>query len=117
MPIEIEFKFVYCKGENESYSDEVLKGLTMDVSNGGLKFKANKDMEEEDNIRILINIQDVNMVIKSTILQKEELEIKGEYKFIYKCKFEDIPQKYKDELSKYIFEKQRELLKSGKLYD
>lgn len=115
LPIEIEFKFVYYKEENESYSDEVLKGLTIDVSNGGLKFKTNKDMEEEDNIRILINIQDVNMVIKSTILQKEELEIKDEYKFIYKCKFEDIPQKYKDELSRYIFEKQRELLKSGTL--
>lgn len=115
LPIEIEFKFVYYKGDDESNPDEVLKGLTVDVSNGGLKFKSNKEMEVEDTIRILINIQDVNIVVKSTILQKEELHIKDEYKFMYKCKFEDIPQKYKDELSKYIFEKQRELLKSGTL--
>ncbi len=114
LPIEIEFKFIY-KEENENYSDEVFKGMTIDVSNGGLKFKSSKSMEVEDSIKILINVQGVNIVVISTILHKEELDIKDDYNFVYKCRFEDIPEKHKDKLSKYIFDKQRELLKSGTL--
>ena len=117
--VEIEFQFYVTKNidiEKLKPEDILLsKGKTLDISNGGLKFISNKDIELGDNIKILLNIEGIIIETLGNIIYKEELNNKDETIFSYKCRFENIPQKYKEEISKYIFDTQRELLKKGKI--
>ena len=117
--VEIEFEFYVIKNIDieKSKTEDILlsKGKTLDISNGGLKFISNKDIELGDNIKILLNIEGILIETLGNIIYKEEVNNKEENIFSYKCRFENIPQKYKEEISKYIFDRQRELLKKGKI--
>ena len=116
--IEIEFEFYVIKDMNieNSKADGMLlcKGKTLDISNGGLKFISNKNIQLGDNIKILLNIDEVIVETLGNIIYKEEINSKDKNMFSYKCRFDNISQKYKEQISKYIFETQRELFKKGK---
>ena len=116
--IEIEFEFYVIKDiDIEKLKTEGMmlsKGKTLDISNGGLKFLSNKDIELGDNIKVLLNIDGVTIETLGNIIYKEEVNDKENNMFSYKCRFDNISQKYKEQISKYIFETQRELFKKGK---
>ena len=117
--LEFEFDVVEDASDETLKSDEVLlsKGLTSDISSGGIKFFTNENIEKGEYIKILINVKNLFVVAIGTIIYKEKPEFEGKYQFSYKCKFENIPKKYKEELSKYIFDVQRELSKKGRIFN
>nr|WP_317357092.1 flagellar brake domain-containing protein [uncultured Tyzzerella sp.] len=120
--LEASMSFDFDKVDNVSEktlkSDDVLlsKGMTIDISSGGMKFFSNEDIGEGDNIKILLNGEDLFFVAIGNIIFKTENK-NNSYKYTYKCKFENIPKKYVEAISKYIFEKQRDLSKKGKVIE
>ena len=117
--VKLDFTFIIIEelGKNDLKKQEnlIFKGKTIDISSGGLKFISNKDINIEDKIKILLNIEGVVVFALATIIYKGKIENKDGYNFSYKCKFENIPQKYKEDISKYIFDVQRQLSKNGKI--
>lgn len=114
--LEFEFDIVDDTSDEILKSDELLlaKGMTSDISAGGIKFFSNEDIEEGKNIKVLINVKNLFVVAIGTIIHKEQTEFNKKYKFLYKCKFENIPNKYQEGLSKYILDIQRDLSKKGR---
>ena len=117
--IKLDFTFIIIeeldKNDLKKQENLIFQGKTIDISSGGLKFIANKDMNIDDKIKILLNIKGVIVVALATIIYKAQIENKDGYNFSYKCRFVNIPQKYKEDISKYIFNVQRELSKIGKI--
>lgn len=115
----IDFTFSPVEKSEESVLREEIElncqGLIVDISTGGIKFYTNEDLEEGLHIKMLADVDGMILVAISTILHKEELEYLNKYNYSYKCKFDTIPKRYTELLSKYIFETQRELSKTGKI--
>ena len=103
-------------GTLESTDILLSEGKTIDISSGGIKFLTNEDIEENSFIKILIKVENLFMIGIATVIYKEKTIGIKEYRYCYKCKFENLPQKYKEDLSRYIFDTQRELSKKGKIY-
>ena len=121
LPISIEFEFDVVEDNSNKIlkQDDVLlsTGETVDISTGGLKFLSNEEVEKDTFIKILINSKDIFIVAIASVIQKEAITQTRGYNYSYTCKFENIPDKYIEELSEYIFNKQRELAKKGKVFE
>ncbi len=117
--LDFDFDVVEDTSEETLKNAEILlsKGKTADISSGGIKFFSNEDIEEGQYIKILINNEKLFIVAIGIIIHKEKLKAKEEYKFSYKCRFENIPKRYAEDLSKYIFDIQRELSKKGVIFN
>lgn len=117
--IELMFNFDVIENINEeelkSDKELTLKGKTIDISSGGIKFITLENLEIDTNIKVLLNIENLFIVALGTIIHKEEIEHKKKIIYSYKCRFETIPKRYQEGLSKYIFDTQRELSKKGKI--
>ncbi len=115
---KISFKFCVVDGATEEILKQDIEleqdGQTQNISTGGVKFYSNFEIEEGNFIKMVANIDGKIMVFISKVLYKEDSD-KTEFKFAYKCKFELMPDRYAEMLSKYIFEIQRELSKNGKI--
>ncbi|WP_317366737.1 flagellar brake domain-containing protein [uncultured Tyzzerella sp.] len=117
--LDFEFDIV------EDASDETLKdtdillskGRTFDISNGGIKFFSNENLEKGKYIKILINVEGIFVVAIGSIIYKEKISTDEEFKYSYRCRLENISEKYVEDLSRYIFEKQRDLSKKGRIFD
>lgn len=121
--LDFEFDVVEDDTEQTLKEDDVLlsKARTIDISSGGIKFYSNEDIQEQDFIKILIKEDNLFVVAIGVILFKENTLLlnnnPNKYSFSYKCKFTNIPKRYKEDLSKYIFETQRELSKKGRIFN
>ena len=117
--LDFDFDVVEDVSEETLKNDDVLlsKGRTVDISSGGIKFVSNEDLEEGGYIKVLINIDKIFVVTIGSIIHKEKLDPTGEYIYSYKCRFENIPKRYSEDLSKYIFDVQRDLSKKGRIFN
>lgn len=102
------------KLENNEDDIFLCVGETIDISNGGLKFITNEDIEISNNIKISIRINKTIIVAIAVLLYKEELEDE-EYKFCYKCRFDKITTQAKEIITKFIFDNQRKVSKKSKI--
>ncbi len=121
--IDLEFNFDVV----DSCDDEILKntdillskGKTIDISSGGINFFTNEDISKGDYIKILINVKDLFIIAIASIIHKEKVtpSPSTNYRFSYKCKFENISNSYIEDISRYIFEIQRNLSKKGVMFN
>lgn len=112
---EIDFDIVKEKIEETFFSEIplLLKGESVDISSGGVKFLSNEELEEGNLIKIKFALGEKTLYAIGTILHLEVLENKN-FNYEYKLKFEMINRDSIEYISKYIFDKQRELLKTMK---
>ncbi|WP_250277522.1 flagellar brake protein [[Clostridium] colinum] len=121
--LEVSLNFEYdivenCNEDTLKNTDILFyKAKTIDISSGGIKFFANEDLKEGQHVKILINVDELFVVAICTIIHKEKSNLGEEYRYSYKCKFENIPKKYQEDLSKYIFDTQRNLSKKGVIFN
>ena len=121
--LDFDFDVVEDDTEETLKDDDVLlsKAKTVDISSGGIKFYSNEDIQEQTFIKVLIKTESLFVVAIALILFKETTPLSinnpNQYSFCYKCKFTNIPKRYKEDLSKYIFKKQRELSKKGRIFN
>lgn len=120
--LDFDFDIVDDDTEETLKEDDVLlsKARTADISSGGIKFYSNEDLEVGNFIKILIKQDNLFIVAIATILFKETTPLENNpnrYSFCYKCKFTTIPKRYQEDLSKYIFDTQRELSKKGRIFN
>lgn len=117
LSINIDFKFDLVEENTESIllsSDPILsKGVTEDISNGGIKFMSNEELNEEDLIKSTLILDNKDITTIGTILHKE-FNINKKYKYSYKLRYETITADQKDHISKFIFDYQRDITKKGK---
>lgn len=117
LSLKLDFKFdVVPENTEEIFLSEdplLSKGRTEDISNGGIKFLSNEELEEGNIIKSLMILHGFFILTIGKILHKEET-INNPFKFSYKLKFERIDNKSKEFISKYIFEEQRQSLKNKK---
>jgi len=97
--------------ENIRYDE----GIILDISEGGLRFCTNKEMQEYDELEMIIDIGvHKGMKLKGIITRKDFNEEKsGLYE--YGVRFSEINKQVRNLLMKYIYEEQRKLLKKGML--
>ncbi len=115
LDINLEFQFDEVEENTENVyicTDPLLsKGVTEDISNGGLKFLSNEELKIDSLIKCLLVLNNFYIISIAKVLYVEKA-INKNFKYSYKVKFERIKNSDKEFISKYIFEKQRESLKS-----
>ena len=75
----------------------------MDISGGGLKIYAKKDIEFGEEIIVNIPFDKENIAVKGKIIRKQ----KEKEKYIYGVKFSDIDVLTREKIIKFIFSKMR----------
>lgn len=113
--IGLEFKFDPVEENTEDIlfcQDPLLsKGITEDLSNGGIKFLSNEELNVDDLIKCLLIFEDCFIVVIGRVLHIEKT-INNPLKYSYKLRFERISQNDRELISKFIFNKQRQFLKN-----
>lgn len=92
--------------------DEIIKGLSEDISGNGLKLLSNKKFEENQTFDICFSLLDNNLSIKGKIV-RSEISIDKSYNYIYGIEFVGIDKSTRDNIIKFIFNEQRKLRKKG----
>ena len=107
----LDFMF-FVLDEQNTYDSDILtlKGRTIDISAGGMKFLSTEDIEDNKSIKVEIKQENLCFISLASIISKDIVTEYEHYKFCYKCKFENVPKKYKEELSKFIFDMQRKFI-------
>ena len=94
------------KYENDEIPYE--KGILLDLSGGGMRFKANKEFSSGNIIRSKVKYEDQNIEVKGKIVRVEKIEDK---KYIYGISFMDISNSAREKIIRLVFtimRKQRE---------
>lgn len=86
----------------------------VDIGGGGLSFFSKEIFEENDTIYLEGEIAESFYKIKLSILCKIVNIIKTPKGFIYGANYENIDKEVMEEIIKFIFEKERELIKGSK---
>lgn len=89
------------------YYKQLHKGLTIDISGGGIKILTKERATAGNNVLILLTIPQEVMVLTS-VIRTEEVDNKN---FKLALKYENIDEKTRDSIIKFIFDKMREQLK------
>lgn len=92
---------------------EVFAGNIMDISGGGALIHTNKELNLDIIIEVSFKVNDEKeMVLFGVVLRKSIINV-PKYNFEYGIKFINITESDRNILMKYIFEKQRKLIKKG----
>lgn len=94
------------KYENDETPYE--KGILLDLSGGGMRFKGNKELSRGNIIKSKVKYEDQNIEVKGKIVRVEKTEDK---KYIYGIAFMDISNSAREKIIRLVFtimRKQRE---------
>jgi c-di-GMP-binding flagellar brake protein YcgR len=83
-----------------------------DISAGGIHISTVKELQEKDMIEITLNLNGKKHVVFGIIIRRT-LTANTRAPYAYGVKFDRISDFERNEVSKYIFEEQRRLLKKG----
>ncbi|MDK2792482.1 MAG: hypothetical protein PWQ25_1345 [Deferribacteres bacterium] len=99
-------------------NNEIIAELTtvnaIDISGGGLSFFSKEIFEEEDLIYVESDIAESYHRIRISVLCKIVSIIKTSKGFIYGANYEKIDKDLREEIIRFIFEKEREIIKGSK---
>jgi hypothetical protein len=99
-------------------NNEIIAELTtvnaIDISGGGLSFFSKEIFEEEDLIYVESDIAESYHRIRISVLCKIVSIIKTSKGFIYGANYENIDKDLREEIIRFIFEKEREIIKGSK---
>ncbi|MGM0508386.1 MAG: flagellar brake protein [Fusobacteriota bacterium] len=103
------------KDKNKKDEYEEFKGISVDLSGGGIYFWSNKDVEETKEVEVSFDLPDNSCYknVKSNIVRKDKLDKNHKANFGYGIKFLDIGKKDRDNIISYLFELQRNRRKKG----
>lgn len=103
--------------QNKIVSKGQMKGLTLDISGGGIRFVSGNAGTDGNYLLIdfdvMIGGEPRHFSIVSSIVESKMLENRGE-DYEYRVKFESITKREREDLIKYIFEQERRLRKNEK---
>jgi len=111
----IEYRII---NKSESSDEEIIlynEGILLDISEGGLRFCTNREMEESDVLEMIVGIG-INRSLKlNGIIVRKEYNADKSGMYEYGVRFSEINKQAKNLLIKFIYEEQRKLLKKGML--
>ncbi|MGN9165565.1 flagellar brake protein [Tissierellaceae bacterium HCP3S3_D8] len=104
-------KYLFELGQSERDPRETLEnierhledGMMMDLSGGGLKFSCYDDFEIGEILLVIFNLGRDTFMVKCGIRDKELDVYPKRTKYIYGVEFEDIDEKSRDEIIRFIF--------------
>lgn len=92
---------------------EVFAGNIMDISGGGTLIHTNKDLHLDIIIELSFEISnEKEMILFGVVLRRSIINV-SRYNFEYGIKFINITESDRSVLMKYIFERQRKMIKKG----
>jgi c-di-GMP-binding flagellar brake protein YcgR len=83
-----------------------------DISAGGLQISCAKELKEKDMLELTLNLNSKKLVVFGIILRRT-LTGNAKAPYAYGIRFDRTSEFEKNEISKYIFEEQRRLIKKG----
>ena len=96
------------------WSKDWKKAYVVDISGGGVKFNSDVLLEPQDQIMLRINftLKDVvnNLIIGANVIQSNRME-NHINKYVTRVEFTRIKESDRDDLIKFIFEKERKMRK------
>lgn len=103
----LPLKFILFSEDDSSDEENCfLEGSVKDISEGGIRFLSNEDIEVGEKIKFFITLNYECAIVKGVILHKQEYP-KSNFKFQYRTQFFDLDAEEKDKILKYIFFEQR----------
>ena len=84
----------------------LFEGSLLDISGGGIRFHCSKKLEAGNVINAYINLDDEELIMKCTVIGINN-SLSPRYKFQYRAKFVDIPQKSQEYILNFIWEEQQ----------
>lgn len=100
LPISLDVAYTLLPKEIIEY-----EGSTLDISVGGMLMETYENIYQTKNLKIKIDINDKIYDIKSYIVKKRDNFANGKY--FYHLKFEDLNNKQKNEISRFIFDNKK----------
>lgn len=92
---------------------EKFKGNLLDISGGGLMFNSPKEWQEQDMIEITLNLASGKILTLMGVIVRKIYHNDIKYCYEYGIRFEGISEQERNEITKFIFEEQRKLVKKG----
>lgn len=83
-----------------------LEGTAMDLSEGGIRFLSNENIDVGQKLRFIITLNYDFVTVLGNILHKQEYP-KSNFKYQYRAQFFDLQKEDKDKIINYIFFEQR----------
>ncbi|MCB4204580.1 PilZ domain-containing protein [Deferribacterales bacterium Es71-Z0220] len=100
--------------KDNEISTDLISVNAVDISGGGLSFFSKEIFNENDTIYLEGEIAESYYKIKLSVLCKIVSIIKTPKGFIYGANYDNIDREIREEIVKFIFEKERELIKGSK---
>lgn len=99
--------------EEESEEDEkIFKGITKDISGGGVRVVLKEDVPINSKVRIMIKIDSEIITVTGIVVRKEQVTDSA-YKWDLGIQFIDIDEGTRSKIISFIFDKQRKLIQRG----
>lgn len=91
---------------------EKFKGNMLDISGGGILFNSTVLLEEKEIIEITLDLNGKKLILFGTVLRRV-FNNNPKAPYSYGIKFERITEFERNQITKFIFEEQRKLIKKG----
>jgi len=110
--INLPLRFQYLERDDHT----IYKGLTVDISAGGILFSSTQPCDVGEKIKVELYLTDDNIVsVVAKVVRafdKDEGALRG---YRVAVEFEDITEIERDRIFKFVFDKQREWIRKGLL--
>lgn len=114
IPINITLEHRLLSNEKEE-EKKFQKSLTRDLSGGGAQFISKENYKKGDKLEVIIHLDDNKIVTKALVKRVYNEYINGIDRILVGIEFLNIPEKSRDTIIRFVFSKQRELIKKGVL--
>lgn len=113
VPVNLQLEYML---DNEQEKEEIYhKALIRDLSGGGTQFTSKNKLIKGDILKIKLFLPNETINCKARIMWVyTEIRDKTE-RFLIGIKFIDLPEKVREQIIKYVFQRQRELIQKGVL--
>lgn len=91
---------------------EEFSGNLLDISGGGIMFNSTVELNEKEMIQLNLDLNNKKMVLYGVIIRRT-LNNNPKAPYTYGVKFENITEFERNEITKFVFEMQRKLIKKG----
>ena len=97
---------------SEGLSDSV-KGTTLDLSGGGLRFLTEELVEDKSILNVQLTLPKGDMQIPVLVCRADKLEDSKPQRYCVSTEFHEMQERVRDQIIRYIFQLQREMRKKG----
>ncbi len=111
----LPLKYYYNPSGNIDFeqADICRDGIIKDIGGGGIRFVSNEDIDEFEEIKCNIMLDDEYLSLRGTILSKAYFP-KSNYKYQYRLEFRSATADEQESIVKFIFNEERKLMKKNR---